>query len=59
MFEKFKNLQLVVLTWVAFLLNAKTGRKPFCLNVTSYQKARNVGQHSWRYKIDWNNLYSA
>ena len=47
MFEKFKNLQLVVLTWVAFLLNAKIGRKTFCLNVTGYEKARNVGQHSW------------
>jgi hypothetical protein len=32
MFAKFKNLQLVVLTWVVFLLSAKYGRKPFCLN---------------------------
>jgi hypothetical protein len=32
MFEKFKNLQLVVLTWVVFLLSAKNGRKRFHLN---------------------------
>ena len=40
MFEKFKDLQSVVLTCVAFLLSAKNGRKPFCLNVTSYQKSK-------------------
>jgi hypothetical protein len=32
MFEKIKNLQLVVLTLVVFLLSAKNGRKPFRLN---------------------------
>jgi hypothetical protein len=42
MFEKFKDLQLVVLTLVAFVLSAKIGRKPFCLNVNQLSEKQGM-----------------